>query len=99
MKTCASRRASKLVQLIAVEPIAERSAVCGDLDRHQAPGDARLIARAAEFHQQLLARDLHRRELLEPGPQPLQLAPTDCPFLAGPVAALGQDVEFTLLRQ
>src|SRR3974390_2243982 len=40
---------SCLPQLIAVEPIAERSAVCGDLDRHQAPGDARLIAPPPSF--------------------------------------------------
>src|SRR5712692_487157 len=63
-----------LPQLIAIEPIAERGAVCGDLDHGQAPSDARLIARCAEFHQQLLARQLHGRELLEPGPQPLELA-------------------------
>jgi hypothetical protein len=60
-----------------IEPIGERGAVCGDLDHRQAPGDARLIARAAKFHQQLLTRDLHRRELFEPGPQPLQLAPLE----------------------
>ena len=34
----------------------------------QAPGRAGLIARGAELHQQLLARELHRRELLEPRP-------------------------------
>src|SRR5580693_6352784 len=84
---------------MAIEPIAERSAVCGDFDHRQAPGATRLIARGAEFHQQLLARDLHCRELLEPGPQPLQLAPPDCPLLGDTVAALGQDVELALLRQ
>src|SRR6202030_868049 len=84
---------------VAIEPIAEGGAVCGDLDHDQAPGAARLIARSAELHQQLLARDLHPRELLEPGAQPLQLAPTDCPLLGDAVAALGQDVELALLRQ
>ena len=88
-----------LPQLVAIEAIAERGAVCGDLDYRQAPGHAGLIARGAEFHQQLLARDLHRRELLEPGPQPLQLAPTDCPLLGDAVAALGQDLQLALLRQ
>jgi hypothetical protein len=86
-------------QLIAIEPIVERGAVCGDFNDDQAPGAARLIARGAELHQQLLARDLHHRELLEPSPQPLQLAPTDCPLLGDPVAALGHDVELALLRQ
>ena len=59
---------SGLPQLVAIEAIAERSAVCGDLDHGQAPGDAGLIARGAEFHQQLFARQLHRRQLLEPRP-------------------------------
>src|SRR5690349_22266614 len=88
-----------LPQLVAVEAIAERSAVCGDLDHRQAPGDAGLITRGAEFHQQLLARQLHRRQLLEPHPQPLQLAPPYRPLLGNTVAALGQDVELVLLRQ
>jgi hypothetical protein len=35
---------------------------CGDLDHRQAPGDAGLVARGAEFHQQLLACQLHRRD-------------------------------------
>src|SRR5207244_2046305 len=90
---------SGLPQLVAIEAIAERSAVCGDLDHRQAPGDAGLIARGAEFHQQLLARQLHRRQLLEPRPQPLQLAPPYRPLLGNTVAALGQDVELALLRQ
>src|SRR5580693_3079575 len=90
---------SGLPQLFAIEAIAERSAVSGDLDHRQAPGDAGLIARGAEFHQQLLARRLHRRELLEPRPQPLQLAPPYRPLLGNTVAALGQDVELALLRQ
>ena len=42
---------SCLTQLIAIEPVAERGAVCGHLDGDQAPGAARLIARGAEFHQ------------------------------------------------
>jgi len=42
---------SCLPQFGAIEPIAERGAVCGDLDRDQAPGGAGLIARGAEFHQ------------------------------------------------
>src|SRR5690348_1231664 len=80
-------------------PIAETGVLCGNLDLDQAPGGARLIARGAELHQQFLTRQLHRRELLEPRPQPLQLAPTDCPLLGDAVAALGQDVELALLRQ
>jgi hypothetical protein len=36
--------------------------------------------------------------LLEPRPQPL-LAPPHRPLLGNTVAALGQDVELTLLRQ
>ena len=62
-------------RFVAIEPIAERGVVCGDLDHGQAPGDAGLIARGAEFHQQFLARQLHGRQLLEPGPQPFQLPP------------------------
>src|SRR5580693_6146048 len=52
---------SCLPQLIAIEPIAERGAVCGDLDRDQTPGGAGLIARGTEFHEQLLARERHCR--------------------------------------
>jgi hypothetical protein len=62
-------------RFVAIEPIAERGVVCGDLDHGQAPGDAGLIARGAEFHQQFLARQLHGRQLLEPGPQSFQLPP------------------------
>jgi hypothetical protein len=40
---------SGLPQLVAIEPIAERGAVCGHLDHDQAPSDAGLIARGAEF--------------------------------------------------
>ena len=47
---------SCLPQLVAIEPIAERGALCGDLDHDQAPGGAGLIARGAELHQQFLAR-------------------------------------------
>jgi pyruvate dehydrogenase (quinone) len=63
---------SCLSQFGAIEPVAERGVVCGNLDRDQAPGGAGLIARSAEFHQQFLTRQLHRRQLLEPPPQPLQ---------------------------
>jgi hypothetical protein len=90
---------SCLPQLIAIEPIAERGAVCGDLDRDQTPGGAGLIARGTEFHQQLLARERHCRELPEPGPQPLQLPPPHRTLFGDAVAALGKDIEFTLLRQ
>src|SRR3954468_1857488 len=54
---------------------------------------------SASTHQQLLARQLHRRQLLEPHPQPLQLAPPYRPLLGNTVATLRQDVELTLLRQ
>src|SRR5690348_17836535 len=87
-----------LPQLVAIEAIAERGGVCGDLDYRQAPGHAGLIARDAEFHQQLLARQLHRRQLFEPRPQPFQLAASHRPLLSDAVAALGQDVELALLR-
>jgi hypothetical protein len=88
-----------LPQFVAIEPIAECIAVCGHLDDDQAPGGAGLIARGAELHQQFLARQLHGGELLEPGPQPLQLPPTDRPLLGYAIAALRQDIELTLLRQ
>ena len=88
-----------LPQLVAIEAIAEGGGVCGDLDDRQTPGHAGLIARGAEFHQQLLAPQLHRRQLLEPRPQPLQLAPPHRPLFGNPVATLRQDVELTLLRQ
>src|SRR5438105_8921543 len=90
---------SCLPQLIAIELIAERGAVCGDLDRDQTPGGAGLIARGTEFHEQLLARERHCRELPEPGPQPLQLPPPHRTLFGDAVAALGKDIEFTLLRQ
>jgi hypothetical protein len=86
-------------QVVAIEAIAEGGAACGDLDYCQAPGGAGLIARGAEFHQQLLAGQLHRRQLLEPRPQPLQLTPPDCPLLGDTVTALRQNVELALLRQ
>src|SRR6202048_1995791 len=54
---------------------------------------------ASTLHQQFLARQLHGEELLEPGPQPLQLPPTDRPLLGDAVTALRQDVELALLRQ
>ena len=56
-------------------------------DDDQAPGGAGLIARGAELHQQFLARQLHGGELLEPGPQPLQVPPTDRPLLGYAIAA------------
>jgi hypothetical protein len=80
-----------LPQLVAIEPIAESGVLCGDLDRDQTPGGAGLIARGAEFHQQLFARQPHRRQLLEPRPQPLQLASSHRPLLGDAVAALRQD--------
>jgi hypothetical protein len=46
---------SYLPEFVAIEPIAEGGTVSGDLDCDQAPGGAGLIARGAEFHQQLLA--------------------------------------------
>ena len=58
----------RLSQLLAIEPIAERGAVYCHLDHDQAPGFARLSARGTEFHQQLLAAELHGREFREPGP-------------------------------
>ena len=88
-----------LPQLVSVEAIAEGGAVCGHIDNDQAPGDARPIARGAEFHQQLLARHLHCRQLLEPRAQPVQLAPPYRPLFGNAVAALGKDVELALLRQ
>src|SRR6202043_619962 len=39
------------------------------------------------------------RELPEPGPQPLQLPPPHRTLFGDAVAALGKDIEFTLLRQ
>ena len=71
---------SCLPEFVAIEPTAESGVLCGNLDRDQAPGGAGLIARGAEFHQQFLTRQLHRRQLLEPRPQPLQLAPPHCPL-------------------
>jgi hypothetical protein len=53
-----------LPKLVAIEAIAEGGGVCGNLDYRQAPGQAGLIARGAEFHQQLLARQLHRDSCL-----------------------------------
>jgi len=70
-----------LPQLVAIEAIAERSAVCGDLDHGQAPGDAGLIARGAEFHQQLFARQLHRRQLLERAPIAASTGAAESPAL------------------
>src|SRR5215813_14006874 len=83
-------------QFVAIEAIAESGCLCGNLDRDEAPGGARLIARGAEFHQQFLTRQPHRRQLLEPRPQPLQLASPHCPLFGDTVAALRQDVELAL---
>ena len=58
-----------------------------------------MCARGAELHQQLLAREVHRRELLEPRPQPFQLPPAHRPLLGHPIAALGEDIEFAVLWQ
>src|SRR6516225_4717168 len=84
---------SCLSEFIAIEAIAESGVLCGNLDRDQAPGGTGLIARGAEFHQQFLTRQPHRRELLEPRPHPLELALPHCPLLGDAVAALRQDVE------
>ena len=86
-------------QLLAVEALPERGTVCRHLDDDQTPGFAVLITRRAELHQQLLAAERHVRELLEPGPQPLQLPPPDRPLLSDAVEALGEDVELAVLRQ
>src|SRR5215813_11993650 len=85
--------------VVAIEAIAESGVLGGNLDRDQAPGGAGLIARGAELPEQLLAGERHCRELFQPGPQPLQLAPPDCPLLGDTVAALRQNVELAFLRQ
>ena len=90
---------SCLPQFVAIEPIAERGVLCGNRDRDQAPDGAGVIARGAEFHQQFLTRQPHCRQLLEPRPQPLQLASPQCPLLGDAVAALRQNVELAFLRQ
>src|SRR6266550_4871654 len=90
---------SCLPEFVAIEPIAESGLLCGNRDRDQAPGGVGLIARGAELHQQFLTCQLHRRQLLEPRPQPLQLAPPDCPLLGDAVAALRQNVELAFSRQ
>jgi hypothetical protein len=90
---------SCLPEFVAIKPIAESGLLCGNRDRDQAPGGVGLIARGAELHQQFLTRQLHRRQLLEPRPQPLQLTPPDCPLLGDAVTALRQNVQLAFLRQ
>ena len=90
---------SCLSEFIAIEAIAESGVLCGNLDRDQTPGGAGLIARGAEVHQQFLTRQEHRRQLLEPRPQPLQLSPPHCPLFGDAVAALHQNIELAFLRQ
>jgi hypothetical protein len=52
-------------QLVAIEPIAERGAIRGDVDSDQAPRRWRLLPRGAELHEQLFTRQPHCRKLLE----------------------------------
>ena len=59
----------------------------------------RLDELAAELHQPFFARDFHGGDLLEPLPQPFQLPPPHRAFLADPIGALGEDVEFAVLSQ
>ena len=71
----------------------------GHLDIEQAPRRRRLGAGGTELHEQRLAFEVHRGDLLEPRPQPLQLAPAHGAFLVNAIAALGQHVQLLLLRQ
>ena len=55
-------------ELLAIELEAERGALRSKLDIDQAPSRRRLGACGAELHEQVLAFEAHRGELLEPRP-------------------------------
>src|ERR1700757_5499111 len=82
-----------------MEAVAERGAVRGDVDSDQTPSRSGLLACRTETHQQLLAGELHIGELLEPSPQPFQLAAAHRAFFGNRTGALGKDVELAVLRQ
>src|SRR5208337_2451255 len=70
-----------------------------DLYIDEPPRRRDLALRAAELHQQRIARELHVLQLRESGPQPLQFATTHGAFLGDSILALGEHVEFAVLGQ
>src|SRR6266849_5659502 len=71
-------------QFLAIEREAEAWALFVHLDIDQTPGGRRLGARAAEFHQQLFARQLHGGDLPELLQQHFQLPPPHPAFFVDP---------------
>src|SRR5262249_12167929 len=59
---------ARFAELLAIELETERGALRSKRDIDQAPGRRRLGACGAELHEQVLAFEAHRGELLEPGP-------------------------------
>ena len=91
--------APDLSELVAIESVSETCTVLGNLDLNQPPRGGRLGLCGAELHQQLIARKLHRAQFLQPLPQPLQLPAAHRALLSDPIAALGEHIQLTVLRQ
>src|SRR5690606_4276366 len=75
-------RALALVLLLAV-----------NMDVHEAPRAAGFLARGAELHHELVVRELHALQLLEPSPKLLESPPSHRALLAYAVGAFDIDVE------
>src|SRR5882762_10067581 len=90
-------RGGALAQLVAIEREAESGVVGRHFDIDQTPCSSGFGARGAELHEQFLACELHRRDLFETRPQPLELAPSHGAFLVDARVALRQQVKLLLL--
>src|SRR5271156_536364 len=84
---------------MAIESEAQRPGFLVDIGLDQTPGGRRLRARGAEFHQPLVRRYLHKRELFQSRPQPFQLPAPHRPLLGYAIGAMSIDVELFLLLE
>ncbi len=55
--------------------------------------------RGTELHQEGIAREPHGREFLQSRPKPLELPPAHPAFLGKAISALGEGIEFPILRE
>ena len=92
---------ARLSQLVAIERVAERSELGVDLDLDQAPAGRPLRLGLSEPDQQFVARQMdgHPAQVFQSRPQALQLPPAHRALLGDPVEALGEHIEFAVLRQ
>lgn len=98
-KQISALSATHLFELLAIEAIGEPGTFLVDLHGDKPPRGRDLALRTAELHQERIARELHRLQLREPRPQPLQLAAAHRALLGDPIEALGKHVQFIILRQ